>query len=484
MIVTSHTKESAETPTLGKSLLGEKSEKSDTFANLLHGFNLDTKDEKAPAKGMVLLNLVDEEKGIDLSALNLKDEKEEGSSKDLLALLRSDDVEVKEGKKDFVTDLKFFNPKVIKNLDDAEVKTLIKEAKTYLKEQINLLEPTKETPKTLSALVKMSAELGIKLENISFKELVPKGESKLSTKEDVKSLLTRTNESSENKVVTKEITDKVMHFQKEGEKQVPLFSKEISTLVSRTSSEHTTAQIVQIKGKENFAETKKESKESGLQALLNGSKNSSEPTPVNNTRIEVFKEVLQKMTEPQKQSETVSENSVKTTNSSALNELLGNSDKASTTTLNVKTEALDVKVVEAKQLMRHFGGELKQAVEDYKPPFTKLEMKLNPAKFGDVDLTMVQRGNNVHIMLNSNTQAITAMMQNVQELKNQLAQNGMGNATLNFSSGDGQANQGQDHQQNSQEQRRKELLEQYEYAENSSEYEIATELEIILPRYI
>lgn len=155
-----------------------------------------------------------------------------------------------------------------------------------------------------------------------------------------------------------------------------------------------------------------------------------------------------------------------------------NSEKV-TATLQTKTEQLSQKVSEAKQLVNHTAQNIKECVENYKPPFTRIKMQLNPQKFGEMDVTMVQRGNNVHININANTSALTLMMQNAHELKSALSAQGLGDATMNFSS---QQNQQRQQEKNSQQQG---FLTYEEFAEFDEEItQIATALEIVVPRYI
>jgi len=147
--------------------------------------------------------------------------------------------------------------------------------------------------------------------------------------------------------------------------------------------------------------------------------------------------------------------------------------------LQTKTEQLSQKVTEAKQLVNHMAQNIKESVENYKPPFTRIKMQLNPQKFGEMDVTMVQRGNNVHININASSSALTLMMQNAHELKSALSAQGLGDATMNFSS--------HQHQQQQQEKQSQEqgFLTYEEYAELDEEItQIATALEVVVPRYI
>lgn len=143
-----------------------------------------------------------------------------------------------------------------------------------------------------------------------------------------------------------------------------------------------------------------------------------------------------------------------------------------------KADSLEVKAKEAVQSMRHFAIDLKEAAESYKPPFTRVTMKLNPEKLGEVEVTLVQRGNNVHVNIQSNNaSSIAFLAHNATELKAQLAGQGITNATMNFMSG-GESQQQNPHQQQQNRFQSYPSLEQLE-----SNDEPLSALEIILPHY-
>lgn len=147
-----------------------------------------------------------------------------------------------------------------------------------------------------------------------------------------------------------------------------------------------------------------------------------------------------------------------------------------------KADALEVRTKEAAQSMRFFATDLKEAVESYKPPFTRLTMTLNPEKLGEVEVTLVQRGNSVHVNIQSaNANSVAFLAHNATELKAQLAHQGITNATMNFmSGGEGHAqNQGQQQQQ--QQQNRFRAYESLQDLELNQEQLSA--LEIIIPHY-
>ena len=86
-----------------------------------------------------------------------------------------------------------------------------------------------------------------------------------------------------------------------------------------------------------------------------------------------------------------------------------------------------------KETLQHFSQDLKAAMEQYKAPITKLSITLNPHNLGEVEVTLVQRGNNLHINFNSNTNAMNLFIQNQAEFKNSLVNMGFTGLEMNFS---------------------------------------------------
>lgn len=86
-----------------------------------------------------------------------------------------------------------------------------------------------------------------------------------------------------------------------------------------------------------------------------------------------------------------------------------------------------------KETLQYFSQDLKEAVEQYKAPITKLSINLNPNNLGEVEVTLIQRGNNLHINFNSNTNAMNLFIQNQAEFKNSLVNMGFTGLEMNFS---------------------------------------------------
>ncbi len=125
-----------------------------------------------------------------------------------------------------------------------------------------------------------------------------------------------------------------------------------------------------------------------------------------------------------------------------------------------------------KRTFNTFAQEFKEKVENYKPPLMKIKMQLNPGNLGEVDVTLINRGNNLHVNINSNPNTIAIFSQNQTEFKNSLINMGFTSLQMNFGdSKDGQ--RGQNHKENS---KNSKLFAQ-EHQENEN-------FELIVPRYI
>lgn len=136
-------------------------------------------------------------------------------------------------------------------------------------------------------------------------------------------------------------------------------------------------------------------------------------------------------------------------------------------------EALHHKIVDAKTTVRHFAQALQQQVENYKPPFTRMKMTLEPKELGTVELTLVNRGNNLHIQVHSNPNAIGIMATQGQELKNQLVSMGFTDVQMQF-------NMNQQRQQQQRQQGRSGAS----YGSTEEIPEFYESLDITLPQYV
>jgi flagellar hook-length control protein FliK len=117
------------------------------------------------------------------------------------------------------------------------------------------------------------------------------------------------------------------------------------------------------------------------------------------------------------------------------------------------------KIIEAKESIRHFSNNLKHAIENYKPPISKLSIELHPKELGKVDITIIHRGDNLQININSNNNAINFFHSHQTELRNALVNMGYSGIDMSFNS-----NQNKENQQ-------KKAYKQYSSEKNDENYE-------------
>ncbi len=140
-----------------------------------------------------------------------------------------------------------------------------------------------------------------------------------------------------------------------------------------------------------------------------------------------------------------------------------------------KADSLHVKSSSLKHTINTFAQEFKEKIEEYKPPIMKVKMTLNPKALGEMDVTIVNRGSNLHVSINSNVTAMNLFLQNQAEFKNSLVNMGFTNLEMNFSN----------QKQNQQQQNNKNGT-TFASDLNEEDEQIAqnTLLEIVLPNYV
>jgi hypothetical protein len=140
-----------------------------------------------------------------------------------------------------------------------------------------------------------------------------------------------------------------------------------------------------------------------------------------------------------------------------------------------KQETTANKTLSTKETLSQFAGDLKEQIETYKPPIMKVELSLSPKSLGDVDVTLLTRGNNLHVNISSNTTTMNLFTQNQDEVKSALVNMGFTNLEMNFS--DQRHNESQQNNQNRG---------ANDYQENFADenQEETTLLEIVIPQYV
>ncbi|WQT55568.1 flagellar hook-length control protein FliK [Helicobacter pylori] len=132
-------------------------------------------------------------------------------------------------------------------------------------------------------------------------------------------------------------------------------------------------------------------------------------------------------TPPEKEETTkeVSDNKEKTkeTSSSAQN--------AQNTQASDKTS--DNKSIAPKETIKHFTQQLKQEIQEYKPPMSRISMDLFPKELGKVEVIIQKVGKNLKVSVISHNNSLQTFLDNQQDLKNSLNALGFEGVDLSFS---------------------------------------------------
>jgi len=510
---------SAELPALNIS--PKEEEPTLSFASLLKSVK-DVKKELTTLEGSaVTLVLEDIEPKETITLKSSQKSDKNSNKKELLSLVQTQE---KESVKKDDTALEL-NPKITQTTTSKELKVVIENAKQYLKSQIMESDAFKKKeidslPKTLKGLSQVAKKVGIDVTKITL-EQVQESSSKVksSEKSEIKTLKisAATNEKNqelesvtpkESKVTTaslnirqdkraltqaepKVIKESTAFEEKEEPKvpkreiglslekksvtQTPLFKAQ-----TQTKTEMTTQELVAVKSFKQDPTSKKEKSEQTLELLLRGEK-VSQTTNSTVALTTDFSVATAKVIAP----------GITTQNHESLESLLnGTSSKDELTHEKsemvhvAKSDSFEVKLGEAKQMMKYLSQDIKTAIEDYKSPFTRVKVQLNPQKLGEVDLTIVQRGKNLHINLSSNNAAINTLAMNANDLKTQLNNSGINNASLNFNNNSQTSDGSFGSQTQQQHQQREEAQSKYNYfAQQENNEEIVSSLEIVVPYY-
>ncbi|EJF06680.1 Flagellar biosynthesis protein FliK [Thiovulum sp. ES] len=99
---------------------------------------------------------------------------------------------------------------------------------------------------------------------------------------------------------------------------------------------------------------------------------------------------------------------------------------------SVEKGRVQLKIGEAQIMSRHLATNLQQQVENYKHPFQKMSLTLNPERLGEIEVDIFKRGNSVKISLSGNAQTMGILSANQLELRTQLVNVGLENASFKF----------------------------------------------------
>ncbi len=86
-----------------------------------------------------------------------------------------------------------------------------------------------------------------------------------------------------------------------------------------------------------------------------------------------------------------------------------------------------------KETIKHFTQQLKQEIQEYKPPMSRISMDLFPRELGKVEVVIQKVGKNLKVSVISHNNSLQTFLDNQQDLKNSLNALGFEGVDLSFS---------------------------------------------------
>ncbi len=129
--------------------------------------------------------------------------------------------------------------------------------------------------------------------------------------------------------------------------------------------------------------------------------------------------------EKEEKTKEASENKEKTKESNNSTQSAQNTQASDKTSEN--------KSVTPKETIRHFTQQLKQEIQEYKPPMSRISMDLFPKELGKVEVTIQKVGKNLKVSVISHNNSLQTFLDNQQDLKNSLNALGFEGVDLSFS---------------------------------------------------
>lgn len=129
--------------------------------------------------------------------------------------------------------------------------------------------------------------------------------------------------------------------------------------------------------------------------------------------------------EKEEKTKEVSDNKEKTKETSS------SAQSAQNTQASDKTS--DNKSTAPKETIKHFTQQLKQEIQEYKPPMSKISMDLFPKELGKVEVIIQKVGKNLKVSVISHNNSLQTFLDNQQDLKNSLNALGFEGVDLSFS---------------------------------------------------
>ncbi|RKU99675.1 flagellar hook-length control protein FliK [Helicobacter pylori] len=110
-----------------------------------------------------------------------------------------------------------------------------------------------------------------------------------------------------------------------------------------------------------------------------------------------------------------------------------NSSAQSAQNAQASDKTSENKSVTPKETIKHFTQQLKQEIQEYKPPMSRISMDLFPKELGKVEVIIQKVGKNLKVSVISHNNSLQTFLDNQQDLKNSLNALGFEGVDLSFS---------------------------------------------------
>ncbi|MDU9805794.1 flagellar hook-length control protein FliK [Helicobacter pylori] len=110
-----------------------------------------------------------------------------------------------------------------------------------------------------------------------------------------------------------------------------------------------------------------------------------------------------------------------------------NNSAQSTQNAQASDKTSENKSVTPKETIKHFTQQLKQEIQEYKPPMSRISMDLFPKELGKVEVVIQKVGKNLKVSVISHNNSLQTFLDNQQDLKNSLNALGFEGVDLSFS---------------------------------------------------
>ncbi|MFP6310233.1 flagellar hook-length control protein FliK [Helicobacter pylori] len=129
--------------------------------------------------------------------------------------------------------------------------------------------------------------------------------------------------------------------------------------------------------------------------------------------------------EKEEKTQEISDNKEKTKETSNSAQSAQNTQASDKTSENKSTAP--------KETIKHFTQQLKQEIQEYKPPMSRISMDLFPKELGKVEVIIQKVGKNLKVSVISHNNSLQTFLDNQQDLKNSLNALGFEGVDLSFS---------------------------------------------------